>query len=616
MSTHGRANRVRGGRSRKQHRPTESRLNPRCSSGPRPNSVVASQLRVQEFALRMFEALDTPRSHSLHIMASAGMWESVVRSAPDPKQHTGPNEFFLDYQCCKLMSKNPLLPTGINTRAVAEKKFIEAEKACLLTNERLRDLSTGVSPRLHRILHAAQRKIADILGDRPELEELDLSFGPGANFGVRGNTSAYHKLTSPMESTHSMIELLPELLGEAPGWFGPDGTIVEVSLVNGSDLTFVPKDATTDRAICIEPLLNGFLQKGIGVFIRNRLRRHGVNLKDQTINQDLARIALDSGLSTVDFSSASDTIAYNLVWELLPPEWCELLDAARCPNFRYDGRWYPFQKFSSMGNAYTFELETLIFYALAYACCVEVEVQPRTGVNLHVYGDDVIIPRVAFDLFQEVSTFCGFTLNSTKSFRDGVFFESCGTDVFLGRLVTPFRLKRGLATVSDLFFAANLVVRIIERIHDNTTENNRAANKARVDRLSDVHRWLVGLIPSHRMVLGPYDEGDDWLICAFDRVCPSQGTFGWRHRKLVVTPVKYMPNIDPGNKYPEWPMSYALYGAYRSSGERNWDELAPVLWSEGAALRNVTRTRVGVTWSSDWRYPLALVAAGRLWQGY
>jgi len=596
MSIHGRANRVRGGHQGK-----------RRIGYCRPDAVSRS-LRVQKFALRMYEALGTPKSQSLFMLASAGMWGDVVKASVEPTAHVSSDDFFLDYQCCKLMSKNPDLPTEIDTRKVAERKFIDAEVACKATNDRFRNLATRVSPRLARILHAAQRKIADILGDLPQLEELDLAFGPGASFGVRGETTAYHKLTSTLESTHSMIELLPDLLAECPGWVS-EGT-TPVNLVNGSDLTFVPKDATTDRAICIEPLLNGFLQKGIGSWIRNRLRRHGINLRDQTINQTLAMRALEEGLSTVDFSSASDTIAYLLVWELLPPDWCELLDAARCPNFHYEGRWYTFQKFSSMGNAYTFELETLIFYALAFACCTEVDVRPITGLNLHVYGDDVIIPRVAFDLFQEVSTFCGFTLNDKKSYKDGLFFESCGTDVFNGRLVTPYRLKRGLSTVNDLFFGANLVVRIMERIYDNTTEDNWTENQIRLDRLADVHRWLVSLIPKHRMVLGPYDESDDWLLAPFDRVCPSQGTFGYRHRRLIVTSKKYVP--DTGL----WPMSYALYGAYRASDRSSWDALAPVLWSEGAALRNVTRTRVGVTWSSDWRYPFALVGVYGLWRGY
>lgn len=577
-------------------------MKPGRASAPSP--VTLSNC-VEEFALRMYAALDTPLTTSLSMQALACDWEGVVRKAVDPRAYNDPTSFYLDYQAVKLMAKNPLLPTGINTRKVAEKKFIDAEVQCLETNRRFRDLSTGVSPRLHRVLHTAQRKIADILGDVPSLEDLDMAFGPGANFGVRRQTTSYHKLTSPLESTHSLVHLLPDLLAEVPGWISADKA--EVSLVNGSELTFVHKDATTDRAICIEPLLNGFLQKGIGSWIRNLLRRHGINLRDQGVNQRLAMLAERLGLCTADFSSASDTIAYLLVWTLLPPDWCELLDAARCPSFTYEGRWYPFQKFSSMGNAYTFELETLIFYALAYACCVEEDIQPRTGENISVYGDDVIIPRGAFDLFQEVSTFCGFKLNSTKSFSDGVFFESCGTDVFCGELVTPYRLKRGLTTITDLFYAANLVVRIMERVNANSSAAETDRNNIRLRNLSDVHRWLVSLIPSHRMVLGPFDEGDDWLISPFDRVSPSQGTFGWRHRRLVRSPVKYAP--DDGF----WPMSYALYSVYRKAGDEV-EDAAPVLWSSGASLRNVTKTKVGSTWSMDWEYPLSL--AGLLWQGY
>lgn len=589
--------------------PARSHLREKARPRTRSRSFGAG-FSADVFALRVWEALGDATSLGLHSSASAGDWRSVVTHVqPSPSTYGSPYEFFLAYQASKLVSKMPGLPTGIDTRKSAEKRFIEAEASCLATNTRFEYCQMiGDYSDCTAVLHAVQRKIADILGPVPTFDALDFSFGPGANFGVRGQTTAYHKLTSALESTHSMGPLLSEFLAEFPGWVTE--ATADVALVNGSDLSFVPKDAKTERSICIEPLLNGLMQKGIGTYIRNRLLRHGINLRDQTINQRLAMSCEELGLSTVDFSSASDTIAYGLVWDLLPPDWCELLDSARCSQFRYEERWYPFQKFSSMGNAYTFELETLIFYSIAYSVMVEADIRPLTGTNLHVYGDDVIIPRGAYDRFKTVSTFCGFSINEQKSYKDGPFYESCGTDVFLGHLVTPFRLKVEPKTPGDLLYLANSLVRLSQRIINCAgTDAELAAAYKVAKSLASVHRWIIGLIPKRYRVFGPDNESDAWLICPFDRAVPSQGHFGWWHKRLVASPAKY---TAPDGL---WPMVYALYGVYRSSGPADiWDDSAPVLWSSGAALREKVRYRVGVTQSADWEYPPMI--AGLFWQGY
>lgn len=585
-------------------RRTKRRPPPRT---PQPSD--GQGFRADAFALRVWRALGDNVSRGLWHAGKTGDWKSVVEHlAPRASQHTSPLEFFLTHQATKLVSKFPHFDTGIDRRKVAERKFIDAEAACAATNIRFRDCQTrGDYSHCTATLAAVQRKIADILGPVPSLSELDFRFGPGANFGVRGFTTAYHKLTSALECTRSMIDYLPEFLAEFPTWVGVYDaeipTSVSYTLVDGSDLSFVPKDAKTDRSICIEPLLNGLMQKGIGSYIRNRLLAHGVNLRDQTINQVLCQFAELRGLSTVDFSSASDMISYALVWDLLPPDWCELLDAARCSHFHYEGRWYPFQKFSSMGNAYTFELETLIFYALAFVCCAEVGVQPLTGKNLHVYGDDVIIPREALTRFKAVSTFCGFTVNESKSFESGPFFESCGHDVFLGHNVTPYRLKDDATTPKELTYVANLVVRLATRVRSLARENELGRADEILSRLASIHRWVVGFIPRRSQAFGPDSDSDDWLIAPFRVANPARGLFGWRHKAWRARPVKYIP--DGGF----WPLSYALYSAQGIRAPGFWDDSAPVLWSEGAALRSdAVRYRMGVHQSPDWSYPYELTS--------
>jgi len=492
------------------------------------------------------------------------------------------------------MSKYPFFrDTDLQPRREAIKKFVGAEVQCLETNARFRERELGslFGPRAERILSNASRKIAHVLADVPSLEAMDFSFGPGASYGVRGETSVFNKVTSALECTYAFAHRLQEFLEEFPGWF-PEGTTQDVCLVPGSELTFVPKNAKTDRPICIEPLLNGLMQKGIGTYLRKRLKSFGINLDDQGVNQRLAAKALDDELSTVDFSSASDTIAYLLVQDLLPQPWFEFLDIARCPRYSFEDTWRNFHKFSSMGNAYTFELETLIFYAIACGCCEELGISYSTGVNLSVYGDDVIIPRGAYDLFSEVTKICGFSVNDDKSFRDGLFFESCGCDFFDRVPVRPFLIEKRLNKLLPAFYAANTLRRIQGRIPAHP------GRIAVLRRLDDVHNWCVDRIPSRLRAYGPEGMGDGHLICELDhaltrsdgRVYRDRVFCGWWFSSYVERPIKRLPACG-------WPTAYALYftrGRTRGDGPMRMAHLVcpePLDNGSGYSVRGRTVTR-------------------------
>lgn len=511
------------------------------------------RLDALKFAHKVWEALDTPLSLGLHLRAKHHCFADLVAVDPNPADYLDPLSFYLDYQASKLLSQYPFLQTGIDLEREGVKKFLAAEAACRETNERFRKRSEGfvATPRVEQVLLLAQRKIAFILGDVPSLDRLDFSFGPGANFGVRGDTSVLDKVSSTLECTYAFSSIAEEFLAEFPGWIREDQSR-DLNLVRGSELTFVPKNAKTHRPICIEPLLNGLYQKGVGSYIRERLSRHGVLLRDQGVNQRLARDAFYRELSTVDFSSASDTIAYCLVLDLLPFPWFEFLDVARSPNFKYGEGWYPFQKFSSMGNAYTFELETLIFYALATAAC-EVEGVPyQTGDTLHVYGDDVIIPRGAFDLYAEVVEYCGFTLNDTKTYREGVFYESCGCDYFMGWNVRPYRLKRRINQPLEAIYAANTLRRLALRVC--LLGGQREARS-----VLRVYPWVVAEIPQKYRHFGPEGHGDGHLISTFDEATPKRDSRfdGWRYHSVVK-----VPRRKPAFEVPD---GFALYGTRLSS---------------------------------------------------
>lgn len=562
---------------------------------------------VRSWAQSIWQALDTPVSLACYLAKDP---ELVERSVV-PRNYTNASNFFRDYQAVKLLSKYPFLKTGIDTRKRALEKFAEAEDQCRITNERFFGWRRGLkeltpSERVGRVLFYAQQKIADILGEVPQLSDLDFKFGPGASFGTRGDTSAYKKMAHSPECTIAFTRILNSFRKEFPAWSLSDEAPT-INIVAGSELTVVPKDAKTDRPICIEPLYNGLYQKGVGSYIRDRLQKFGVCLRDQAINQRLASIAHSHNLSTVDFASASDTISYGLVLELLPIDWVEFLDVARSPFYKIDGEWKEFHKFSSMGNAYTFELESMIFYALSASVCRELNIPYQTGTNLHVYGDDVIIPREAFDLFAEVSQYCGFTINLEKSFKEGLFFESCGTDWFNGTPVRPMLLKTKILSLQELFYVANTTLEILFRAVASGCPNTV------LDNLRQVHASVVAVIPRRQRFLVPYRTGSGidretrgnlgfspdfslGLWSDFDVAHPVRhGNWcGYLFRGAVSVPTKV--------KKPTWSYHYALYCAL-SCGSDWWnapsEDLKP---SEGYSHRQSPRHLKVKTlfWHGDW----------------
>jgi len=111
-----------------------------------------------------------------------------------------------------------------------------------------------------------------------------------------------------------------------------------------------------------------------------------------------------------------------------------------------------------MGNAFTFELETLIFHSLALAVCDHLGL---STTDVTTFGDDVILPKQGVDLFYRVLRTCGFIPNQEKSFSDGPFRESCGTDWLRGIDIRPYYQKK-LVSGRTLFVYHNYLMRNFE----------------------------------------------------------------------------------------------------------------------------------------------------------
>jgi len=424
--------------------------------------------------------LGGPIAQTLNGLIVAGAYREVVEfkldgSAMDKAQL---NDYLYARQIKALVEKQDFLDLGYDRKKEAVSKFIAAEKKCLETNTRL--WTERPKWDVGGVLYTAQRIIASILGPVPMYEDMPFLFGPGASTNVVGRVASFRtKLAAPMQCSESLVSGVGDFLSEFPLWcdtvavkHSEEGWTVPV-VVRPARLGFVPKTSKTDRTICVEPSLNALGQKGIGSYMKKRLGLFGVNLRDQSVNQKLAEVgSIDGSLATVDLSSASDTVSYALVMSLLPIDWFLLLDQFRSESVEFQGVVIDLEKFSSMGNAYTFELESIIFYALALAVCDYLGLiggpifdKGRLLIRawpISVYGDDIIIPVGAVTLLYETLNWCGFEVNTEKSFSTGNFRESCGADWLFGFDVRPRYLKKEVSERS-LFIAHNYFLRKGER---------------------------------------------------------------------------------------------------------------------------------------------------------
>lgn len=220
--------------------------------------------------------------------------------------------------------------------------------------------------------------------------------------------------------------------------------------VQASRATTVAKNDLIDRMIAVEPTGNMFLQQGLMAMMYSRMKDYGLDVATLPTEHKLRaqRASITANEATIDWSSASDCVSSDLLRWLIPPMWFECLDMVRSPNILIEDEMVHLNMFSTMGNAGTFPLETLLFYSFAMAVHLEYkntlscfpEWDERKVCS--VFGDDCIVPTDYADLFIGVMESVGFICNKKKTFTGNEGFrESCGGDYLHGYDVRPFNLK-------------------------------------------------------------------------------------------------------------------------------------------------------------------------------
>jgi hypothetical protein len=223
-----------------------------------------------------------------------------------------------------------------------------------------------------------------------------------------------------------------------------------------SRLIAVKKTYTKPRLIAAEPRENQWCQQCCWSFFGSRVAGSWIggliSFRDQTLNQDLClRGSLTGGLATVDLSAASDRLTPGVVGAFFRDS-PSLLDALQSSRTRFVQQdlvksvpaRIELRKFSTMGSACTFPLQSIVFLGVALACTLVKRGLRVTEGNIRglrgevaVFGDDIVLPsdcRADLEFLLEV---LHFKVNTAKTYSEGNFRESCGVDAFRGRDVTP-----------------------------------------------------------------------------------------------------------------------------------------------------------------------------------
>lgn len=504
--------------------------------------------------LRFFEDLDTSFSLMCAIKWRYGDVEALVELKCSPEDYDTPEKYFRSAAALAFVKKlQGLFDNADQRRASTFRKWIDGEVACTKTNHRLDpylDYPGNGAPRdeaIHRHLAGVRAVVLELIGPGPSLDAVAHSgrFGPGATFVDRGNQATVpHKISSdPSLTPGGYWFLLPHM---QCAWGEANSAISgQVSFVRGNRFATAPKTSVIDRAIAVEPSLNVFYQLGVGRLMRKALERsHGWDLDyAQDVHRLIAeRASVSREFATLDLSNASDTVSTSLVRLLLPRRWYEMCNELRSPYTRvpkellagylesvgrhfnadklpstYDpkgslnedelrddqsatGRWIRLEKFSSMGNGYTFELETVLFAAMAIYTTRINGGAGVLGYDTFVFGDDIIVRDEVVKDLTALLRFCGFGLNDSKSFWGwSPFRESCGADFYVGSDVRPSYLKEIPADVQGSFGVANRLYAAYERI---SRLGGRPSRRA----------WHVAVanVPlSYRRCRGPLGLGDN-----------------------------------------------------------------------------------------------------------
>lgn len=394
--------------------------------------------QLERVVIALCDDIATPMAALVKGYVQTGEWVKLQQLKVSPRDYQDSESYFRDALVVDLLRKADI-ESGIDKRAAAVATFWECENQNAKTNARLSRFlpetlfieDTGDRAVLE-FIEDWRKEISSVLKSLPD--SLTVRFGKGSTYGDKGQLiTVPDKMSTQPTITSGSRCLMPfwgvsawarALIAARPWESDPE-------VVRGNRFSAVPKTGLTLRGICIEPSINISLQLDVGRLMKARLQAYGIDLlHGQHVHRERAQAAsFMNSDSTIDMSNASDTVCRILPKLVIRTDWWELLDSLRSPMTEIDGKWVRLEKFSSMGNGFTFELETLLFVTLARLIVTR---EGGDSARVLCYGDDLIVPKQHSQSVLSALAFFGFTPNRSKTFTDGPFRESCGGDYWDG----------------------------------------------------------------------------------------------------------------------------------------------------------------------------------------
>lgn len=341
----------------------------------------------------------------------------------------------------------------------------KAFKAFSDVNASVLEFSSSLATRSSKLLDKARRHCQSVLS-MIQKKDMIPSHGPGAS-------------TTPKEiwsSAYSTIDCTVCAADWFALYFNADHNAELADRQWHEEITAkliaVPKDSRGPRLICVHPAEAIWVQQAIRRALEKSISRKRyakgpwpqghIFFDNQDVNGKIALLSSKSRVyATLDMKEASDRISDCLVQILFGSKYkmfgCCRAQKVLIPATRENpSRCEDIHSYAPMGNATTFPVQSLVFWAICVASLQSQGFHQPGAV--FVFGDDIIVPsRCAEVVINDLESF-GLLVNRTKSFWRGAFRESCGVDAFNGVNVTPIRWKTcadakhltGLLQLSDL----------------------------------------------------------------------------------------------------------------------------------------------------------------------
>lgn len=313
------------------------------------------------------------------------------------------------------------------------------------------------------------------LGHSWSIESFDLDYirghmnvGPGAAQKADASSLVTKLFNGKMTFTNpDLIPLYRAALSETGFWADAEMQRFQkfgFDRVPGSKLFFAKKNAEISRVCGTEANLNMLIQKAVGEFCEFRCEWYfGINLSTQPLyNRDLARKgSIDGSIGTIDLVSASDCISTSLIDASLDrsPLKTIIFKSRSEETVLPDGKSEKLRMIATMGNGFTFPLQTIIFASavkavyqlMGFPCDC-----PKTQFG--VFGDDICVRKETYVFLSEMLNRLGFKVNGAKSFNSGNFRESCGGDFTYGTDIRGVYV-RSLETPQFVYSTINRLAR-------------------------------------------------------------------------------------------------------------------------------------------------------------